>query len=174
MKIFLIGMPGSGKSVAARKISKLKKISFFDTDKLIEERFQMSVSDIFKEFGEKKFREFERTVLKELIFTEESFIVATGGGLPCFNENMNKMDKAGITVYLKASIETLVQRLRLSDNRPLLYGKNDEELFMYLQETLKHRETFYASAKYMIDADKDIKEIIKDIKEIIMSESFNS
>jgi len=159
-------MPGSGKSVTAGKIAEQKEISFFDTDKLIEEKFQLSVPDIFRDFGEKKFREFEKTILEELILIEDNFIVATGGGFPCFNNAMNKMNKVGITVYLKASIDSLFQRLRLSDKRPLLFGKNDKELLFYLQETLKEREFFYLSAQYIIDTDKDM-------KDIIMSEPFN-
>ncbi len=165
MKLFLVGMPGSGKSSVGKKLAEMKGISFYDTDMLIREKYEMTVSEIFNRVGERKFREYEKAMFDELL-KKDNFIAATGGGLPCFNDNMNTMNKAGTVVYLKVSIGTLVQRLRLSDNRPLLYGKNDEELFIYLRETLKHRETFYSSAKYVIDAEKDT-------EDIVISEAFN-
>ncbi len=165
MELFLIGMPGSGKSTAAKEIASLMQISFYDTDELIKKKYKMSIPGIFKEFGEKEFRKYEETVLNELII-KDSFIAATGGGLPCFNDNMNKMNDTGITIYLKTSIEILFQRLRKSINRPLLQGKSDSELFDYLQKTINSREPYYSQANYIIDADKTLNEIIK-------SEPFN-
>ena len=165
MKLFLIGMPGSGKSTTAKEIAKLKRISFYDTDELIQKKYNMSIPDIFKEFGEKEFRKYEETVLNELII-KDNFIAATGGGLPCFNDNMNKMNDAGITIYLKTSIEILFQRLRKSLNRPMVQGKSDSELYDYLQKTTNSREPYYFQANYIIDADKELAEIIK-------SEPFN-
>ena len=165
MKLFLIGMPGSGKSTAAREIARLKHISFYDTDELIQKKYKMSIPDIFKEFGEKEFRKYEETILNELII-KENFIAATGGGLPCFKNNMNKMNDTGITIYLKTSIEILLKRLRKSYSRPLFQGKSDSELFDYLQKTTNSREPYYSQANYIIDADKELNEIIK-------SEPFN-
>ncbi len=166
MKLFLIGMPGSGKSTTAKAIAKFKKISFFDTDELIQKKYQLSVSEIFNSLGENVFRKYENKILEEIILTENNFVVATGGGLPCFNGNMGKMNKAGITVYLKVSIDKIIQRINFSGTRPLLSGKSKEELFNYLTETLKNRELFYHRAKYIIDAEKDI-------NDILLSEPFN-
>lgn len=160
MKLFLIGMPGSGKSTTAREIADLKDIAFYDTDDLIQTKYQMSIPEIFRKSGEKEFRKFERIVLEEIIL-KDNFIVATGGGLPCFHDNMNKMNNAGITVYLKTSIDILVQRIRLSFDRPLLLGKSDKELSDYLIKLSEYRKPFYLQAKYIIDADQNIKEILK-------------
>jgi len=153
-------MPGSGKSTAAREIARLKHISFYDTDELIQKKYKMSIPGIFKEFGENEFRKYEETVLNELII-KDNFIAATGGGLPCFKDNMNKMNDTGITIYLKTCIEILFKRLQKSFNRPLLQGKSDSELFEYLQKTTNSREPYYFQANYIIDADKELNEIIK-------------
>lgn len=160
MKLFLIGMPGSGKSTTAREIADLKNIAFYDTDDLIQTKYQMTIPEIFRKSGEKEFRKFERIVLEEIIL-KDNFIVATGGGLPCFNDNMNKMNNTGITVYLKTSIDILVQRIRLSVDRPLLLGKSDKELADYLIKLSKYRKPFYLQAKYIIDADQNRKKFLK-------------
>ncbi len=161
MKLFLIGMPGSGKSTVAKEFAKLKGIYFYDTDNLIEHKYKFTISEIFNQFGEPEFRKYEKYTLNEIINQNTDFIAATGGGLPCFYDNMNRMREAGTTVYLKTTVEILFERLGLNSDRPLLFGKTDKELLRYLKTVLKNRESFYLQAKYVIDAGKNINVILK-------------
>ncbi|MCF6184537.1 MAG: AAA family ATPase [Bacteroidales bacterium] len=165
MRFFLVGMPGSGKSTAAKKFAELKNIDFFDTDILIEKKYNTIISDIFKIQGENIFRIYEREILNDLL-EQDNFIAATGGGLPYFFDNSEKMNDAGITVYLKTNIEVLFQRINDSESRPLIAGKTEKELKKYLSNMLKKRKTFYEKAEYIVDANRSIYEILK-------SEPFN-
>ena len=159
MKIFLTGMPGSGKTIAAQKIAVDKRLNFIDTDTMIEYEFNKSISDIFKEDGEEKFRKYEQSVLNK-IFIKDNFIAATGGGLPCFHNNMNEMNKNGITFWLNVSVKIILQRINSSTKRPLLNGKNEYELLNYINETLQQRRKFYEQAKYIVNSENELIEII--------------
>ncbi len=166
MRLFLVGMPGSGKTSVAKKISLKRKLYFFDTDKVIEEKYNKSISEIFGTEGEHVFRKYENELINSLQ-SKDKIVVATGGGFPCFFNNMQIMNRIGRTVYLKASPDVLLKRiLRSADMRPLLEGKNEAELSEYIKKTLVYREKFYGEANYTVDADKDISDIIK-------SEPFN-
>jgi shikimate kinase len=149
MKIFLVGFMGSGKSTAGKKLAALLDYTFIDLDAMIESETDRSVTEWFRE-GEPKFREIESLVLKQTADFKNS-IIATGGGTPCFHENMNWMKEQGLTVYLKMTPGGLFHRLIASKTkRPLLEGKTDVELMEYISETLKEREYFYAQAHYVI------------------------
>src|SRR5512133_3875195 len=110
MRIFLTGYMGCGKSTIGRKVAALMGMNFIDLDKYIEERHFKSVPDLFAQEGEAAFREKERLALAEDAQFEE-IIVGTGGGAPCFFDNMKLMNEAGITIYLAPDIETLTCRL---------------------------------------------------------------
>ncbi len=137
---------GAGKTTAGYKLAKLLGYRFVDLDSRIEEVETMPVSAIFLLKGEDYFRRTETSVLHSLA-NEERMVVATGGGLPCFNENMNWMKVHGITVYLKMTAEALFHRLRTGrTKRPLIEEKSDTELLEYIQNTLHFREHFYGQA----------------------------
>ena len=166
MKIFLTGMPGSGKSTIAKEFALLNGIDFYDTDTLIEEKYHKRISEIFKSEGENTFRIYERKILKSLL-EKHNIIVATGGGTACFRDNMTLMNDAGITVYLDVSVETLFDRLKLlTGDRPLLRNKKGVELKNYLQSVLTERESYYLKSEYIIEADGNILTILN-------SEPFN-
>jgi len=161
MKLFFVGLPASGKSTIAREFAILNNLSFFDTDAYIEDKYQIMIPEIFNKFGENKFREFENIALREIL-QKENVVVATGGGLPCFNYNMEIMNKFGTTIYLKASTETIFTRLTNDKNiRPLIQGKSEQEIILYLENTLKEREPFYKQAHLIIDAEESIAEQIR-------------
>ena len=128
MQIVLIGYMGSGKSTIGKQLSKLLKISFLDLDNYMEEKLKMSVSEIFSKKGEIFFRKFETTCLEEIFKEKESFILATGGGTPCYGLNLEVMQQqTDLVIYLKASIGELVHRLKIEKaHRPLI--KNIKEL----------------------------------------------
>lgn len=141
---------GSGKSRLGRRLSEFLNTQFVDMDHYIEERNCKSVPQIFAEEGEEEFRKKERLALEELSeFTD--IVIATGGGAPCFFDNMALMNNTGETVYLNIDPTILADRLMQSKNeRPLIKGKSREELVAFIDETLKMRDTFYSKAKYQI------------------------
>ena len=143
---------GSGKSVLGRKLSKKLKISFIDIDELIEIKTGQKVSEIFSNKGENVFRETEHECLKEIILNE-NIVVATGGGTPCFYDNMEIINNNGISVYLKYNPGILASRLISSSiERPLIKQLNDKKaLKLYIEELLEKREKYYLKSKYVIE-----------------------
>ena len=147
---------GAGKSSYGRKLAKTIGFRFIDMDTHIEELEGMKVSDIFSQRGEQWFRAKETEVLHLLGEMEEDLIIATGGGVPCFNNNMDFINSNGISVYLKLSAEALVMKLSSSNKslRPLLVGKKDQELLDYVKQKLSEREQFYQLSKIIVPAEK--------------------
>jgi shikimate kinase len=153
MRIYLVGFMGCGKSTTGRKLAKLTGLDFIDLDKYIEERSFKTIPLIFSEEGEKGFREKERRSLGE-VSQFENVVIGTGGGTPCFFDNMEMMNRSGYTVYLAPEIETLADRiLRSKTERPLVSGKTKEELIGYISDTLKVRAPFYEQAQLVIRGD---------------------
>jgi shikimate kinase len=118
---------------------------------VIEEKMQQSVSQIFSEKGEEEFRRLERECLDK-ISTEQNVVVATGGGAPCFYDNMERMNAYGLTVYLCLSPEQLQERLELShkNKRPLLAQREGKELLDFIRQNLSEREPFYRKAALVV------------------------
>ena len=147
---------GAGKSSYGRKLAKTIGFRFIDMDTHIEELEGMKVSDIFSLRGEQWFRAKETEVLHLLGEMEEDLIIATGGGVPCFNNNMDFINSNGISVYLKLSAEALAMKLSSSNKslRPLLVGKKDQELLDYVKQKLSEREQFYQLSKIIVPAEK--------------------
>ena len=161
MKIFLIGFMGSGKSSVGKKLSAKLGYEFKDMDHLIEENEGMSISDIFREKGEKKFREMEQETLTKLI-SGENIVISTGGGVPCQPGNMDLINMHGISIYLRMETEDLFERLKARKaRRPLIKDLSDAELKDFIIENLADRESYYNQAKYIVDGSKrDVVEIL--------------
>lgn len=163
--IFIIGFMGSGKTTLGKKLSKIAKIPFIDLDQHIVDTSGMSISDYFKLYGEEGFRRLEEQILKS-IPTDTCAIVSTGGGAPCFSDNMTWMNGNGLTLYLNLPPKALQSRLISSDKttRPLLSTMNDDELLDYIEDKLKSRSAFYEKAKININplrlSPQDILEIL--------------
>ena len=148
---------GSGKTTIGNLLAKKLNRSFTDVDEFIETRYQQTITEIFEEKGEGGFREIERQALNE-ISQFENGIVSTGGGLPCFFDNMKLMNQTGITIYLKANVNVLVNRLNsVKQKRPLIKGKSLEELQDFVDANLKKRESFYNQAKFIVDVPDSLK-----------------
>ena len=119
-RVFLVGYMGAGKTTVGKELAKLAGLSFIDLDYYIEGRYHKAVSQIFAERGEEAFREIERNMLHEVAEFED-VLISTGGGAPCFFDNMEFMNASGTTVYLKVSVEELAKRLELCKHtRPVL------------------------------------------------------
>lgn len=153
--LFLVGYMGCGKSTFGRRLSRRLDVRFVDTDASIEEREGASVVDLFRYEGEERFRELEREVLDELILAGDDAVVSTGGGLPLWRDNMERMNAAGMTVYLKRSPEQIVRRLSPygRQKRPRLRGLDDEELLRFMTRDMAEREPFYARSQVTVDCD---------------------
>jgi len=150
-RIFLIGYMGAGKTTVGKVLAKQRGLDFIDLDLFIEARYQKSVGQIFEELGEEKFREVESSLLKEVADFED-VLISTGGGTPCYFDNMEYMNRKGITVYLKYQAESLAKRLnKYKEKRPLLKGKDDNELYKFVTDTLEKRQLFYNSSHIIFD-----------------------
>jgi len=167
MRIYLLGFMGCGKSTLGRKLAEYTGLQFIDMDNYIEERNCKTVPQIFATEGESEFRKKERKALEELSEFSD-VIIATGGGAPCFFDNMELMNKTGKTVYLNIAPEILAKRLMDSKtDRPLIKGKSSEELIEFIHETLDKRNKFYQKAQLQITT-PDIS--MKEVKDMIRGE----
>ena len=150
MKIFLIGFMGSGKSHWGSLWAKEKDLDFIDLDKLIEEQEHKTVAEIFEINGEDYFRQAEAHMLR-MMADKENTIIACGGGTPCFNENMEWMNRNGITIYLQTTASNILQRVVAEKNkRPLIKKLNEAELLFFIEQKLQERESFYSAAKIIV------------------------
>jgi shikimate kinase len=150
MKIFLIGYMGCGKSTLGRKLSASLNLTFIDLDTFLEEKYFRTIPQIFAEEGETEFRIKERRVLEEVAAFDD-VIVATGGGAPCFFDNMELMNSAGFCVFLDVATDALVNRLiHAKTERPLIKGKSPEELHEFIEMMMQKRRPFYEKARYIL------------------------
>jgi len=168
MRIFLVGYMGCGKSSLGRELSHRLGVSFIDLDLFIETRYQKTIPEIFMEFGEAGFREKERICLLE-VSSFENVVIAVGGGAPCFYDNMEKMKENGLCVFLDVEEKEIVSRLKKSkQERPLIYGKSDEELNSFVFEMIKKRRPYYEKAQYVIKGnDIKLEELYLKVKESV-------
>lgn len=149
-RIYIIGMMGVGKTAIGKKIASILNYNFIDLDKEIEISEKKSIPEIFEKCGEKYFRKIEAEVLRT--FRIEPFVVATGGGTPCFFDTMQFINKNGTSIYIKASEGLIFQRIsKHPDKRPLLKGKNETEIKSFIKQTLAKREHFYLQSKFVFD-----------------------
>lgn len=152
-RIFLIGYMGAGKTTLGQALSRRMNLSFIDLDKCIEQRYHKAIRQIFEDSGEAYFREMEWRMLRE-VAGFENVVIATGGGTPCFHDNMTFMNNAGTTVYLKVSVDELANRMEVHRHtRPVLQNRSGEELKQFIAASLEERSRFYEQAAIMIDTD---------------------
>ena len=156
---------GSGKSTIGKYLAELQNHPFLDTDLLIEEKIQQNLKDFMLESGEISFRLLEREVLKEVIGSQQKSVIATGGGLPCFEENTKLLIENGILVFIDTPEEVLFNRLLNDDSRPLIENLNETELKKYISVKLAERRPFYEQASIKISGDKSIYEICSEIQD---------
>lgn len=142
---------GAGKTTVGKALAKELDLPFYDLDWYIETRMHKKVKEIFDEQGEEGFRRIERNMLHE-VAEFENVVLSCGGGTPCFFDNMEYMNGQGTVIYLKCSPEVLFRHLKMGKGvRPLLLGKNDEELMAFIREQLERREKYYMKADNIVD-----------------------
>src|ERR1700761_3626269 len=147
--IFFTGFMGCGKTTWSRKLAAHLGYEFIDLDHTLEAQVGMTIAEYFSSFGEDAFRKLESDVLKQTGYPENT-VVSTGGGLPCFFDNMDWMNAHGKTVYIQLSPKTLMDRLEKGKaKRPVLQGKHGDELLEFITFKLAEREPYYLQAKYI-------------------------
>jgi len=149
--IVLVGLMGVGKTTVGRRLSGLLNTEFTDTDEAIEDAAQLTIPEIFEQFGEEYFRDGERRVIARLIENETGGgVIATGGGAFCNDETRALILKSAIVIWIDCDIETLVERTSRRTNRPLLEGGDPREILTRLRE---QREPFYSQAHIRIGSE---------------------
>lgn len=167
MTLFLIGMPGAGKTYFGKRLSEYLNIKFYDTDEIIEHKYGKSVREVFSEFGEKDFRKIESEALDYCFGISEDIICSTGGGIVEIQENLNKLKKTK-TVYIKKSLEELENRLRDEIRERPLFG---DEPFKKLKTLFEKRKGLYEQfpsieVPFQELSEAKLKEIIGEINRI--------
>ena len=171
MTLYLVGYAGSGKSSLGKRLARRLRLRFVDTDKFVELNEGASVADIFHYGGEEYFRRTERNAVESLYSEGENMIVATGGGLPTWGDNMEWLNDHGVTIYLRRSPEQILSRMSAygREKRPMFRGKSDEELLAFMKAQMSEREGFYAKAHISVDctpiSDDEAVEVV--VKELI-------
>ncbi|MDO5760698.1 MAG: shikimate kinase [Bacteroidota bacterium] len=152
MKIVLVGYMYAGKTTVGKRIANMLNFSFVDTDKRVEEICLQSVEEIFDRVGEEYFRQKEREVFLSLL-KEDNIVIATGGGLPCYKDNMNLINLYCKSIYLELSPAQIFSRLNKSNNiRPLLKNIKSEDRLEFIETSLQARESFYRKADITLSA----------------------
>lgn len=159
-RIILVGFMGSGKTTLGKKIARLLDVPFLDSDEEIEKGVLLSVGEIFGKFGEVRFREIESEFIQSLA-EEGDFVLATGGGMPCFHRNMEQLNELGTTFYLERSPKELSHRLRnAKTKRPLIVGLDEDDLLAFIEQRLSEREEFYRQANFVLSREEQTPEKI--------------
>ena len=169
MKIYLIGYMSSGKSTLGRTLANRLQHKFIDIDEAFETKYKISINDFFVKFGEEKFRELEHQLLLSFANLEDT-IISTGGGTPCYYNNIDIINKNGISIYLKLHPKSIISRLKASKKqRPLIKDMDNQTFEDYIEKHLISREIFYNKAQYIIKSENlTINELMKFVNENIV------
>ena len=152
MRIFLIGFMGCGKTTLGKKLARTLNYNFIDLDSYIENKTTEKITEIFDKKGEQYFRDLEKESVNE-ICKMDNMVLASGGGTPCFSDNMQTMLVKGICIYLKMESEDLAERLyKEKNNRPLIKNLSSKDLVDFISEKLMEREVFYKKAHHILPA----------------------
>jgi len=166
-RIILIGFMGVGKSTLGKKVANKMDLPFIDSDRVIEEKYQKSIGEIFTEHGESYFRTLENDFISSLENKDE-FVLATGGGMPCFGKNMELLNELGTTFYLERSPKELANRLfNAKARRPLIEGMEQEELVTFIEDKLSVRDEYYKTAKVILGREDQTVGVIEEFTNLL-------
>ena len=170
MKIVLLGYMASGKSSIGKLLSKKLSMKFLDLDDYIINKEGMSIAEIFEKKGEVYFRVIENKYLKEVLNTKDQFILALGGGTPCYANNMEEINKGNtVSIYLQGKTKTMIDRLiKKKSKRPLIASLADDKIPEFVAKHLFERRLYYELAKITVEIDaKSKKEVAKELKKLL-------
>lgn len=155
---------GSGKTTVGKKLAKKLGFQFIDLDDMIERKYKIEVREFFQKYDEKSFRKIEHDTLN-LTFQLSDTVIATGGGAPCFFDNMELINQNGISVYIEMSNLSLFHRLSSSKKpRPLVQNKSQDELKQFINMHLEERLPYYSKAQISIKGENlDMDNLVKKI-----------
>lgn len=152
MKIFLIGFMGSGKTHWGHLLSEKLSMRFFDLDEQVTEHAGKTIAEIFAADGEEQFRMIEKDVLHIITESHESFVIACGGGSPCYFNNIEYMNKSGTTVWINTPLDTLFERLvKEKNHRPLIKELTDDQLRNFINRKFASRKIYYEQADVTVE-----------------------
>lgn len=170
-RIILVGFMGCGKSTLGKKLAARLDIPFIDSDTEIEQHFNKSIGEIFSEHGESQFRELETEYIKALDLRDD-FVLATGGGMPCFGNNMGLLNQIGTTFYMQRSAKELTHRLiNAKKKRPLIVGMDEEELLSFVENRLLLREEYYIKSTVVLNRDEQNPDAIQNYLNHLLPDS---
>ncbi len=152
MNLYLIGMPGSGKTTLGKQLAEALNYSFVDMDDEIENSERKTINQIFEEEGEEEFREIEQDTLHE-VSTGKNLVISTGGGAPCFFDNMKFINRSGTSIFINVPANELIKRISDSADRPMFLDKTIHEVEQELKAKLKSRLSFYSQAQITVSGD---------------------
>lgn len=174
MKIVLVGYMGSGKSSIGTILANKLKIDFIDLDEYIVQKEQLTINEIFNLKGEVYFRKIEQVYLKDVLCTDANFVLAVGGGTPCYGINMDLINNYSTSIYLKASIQSISSRLeKWKYNRPLIAHIPIENLPEFIGKHLFERTPFYSKSNFEIITDNKSTEVVSEELLLILRTSLN-
>jgi shikimate kinase len=167
MIISLVGYMGSGKSHISKILSEKLDFKLIDLDKEISKRNKLTIPEIFEKKGEIQFRKLEREALEEILATEENVILSLGGGTPVYYNNMEIINHNSKSVFLRASVATLSERLsKQKEKRPLIANISDENLPEFIAKHLFERNEFYSKAQFSVNTDaREPEDIVNEVIE---------
>jgi shikimate kinase len=164
MRFFLLGFMGTGKTYWGRLWADQHGMEFFDLDAEIERETGMTIREIFEQFGETYFREKEKQVLQRF-GNRDNFILSTGGGTPCFYDNMQWMNGIGVTIYLDTPVQILKERLsKEKHHRPLIQNIDDIDLIPFIENNINKRNKFYNQAIVILSTESITETTFNEIK----------
>jgi len=166
MRVYLVGYMGAGKSTTSKRLAQKLGWEAYDTDRLFEERYKISINDFFHKYDAELYRKLETQILHDTLRFDNA-VIATGGGTACFNDNMEWMNQNGFTVFLKISPQSAIIRLSQSKvKRPILIDKSPEELAEFITKNYAERLPFYEQAHFIYKGeDLDIDGLVKIINQ---------
>ncbi|HMR93049.1 MAG TPA: shikimate kinase [Chitinophagaceae bacterium] len=164
MKVYLIGFMGSGKTYWGRQLSKRLTLPFFDLDEQITEAEGKSINEVFEQHGEEYFRLREKDILHLLTESHDSFIMACGGGTPCYFNNIEYLNRSGMTIWINTPIPVLAERLlKEKEHRPLLKDLSDEQVKNFISKKFADRRLYYEQASLTVDENMSLEHFIENI-----------
>jgi len=169
--IVLIGFMGSGKTTVGKLLAKAINLEFIDMDSFIEKEQKSTIKEIFSNKGEAYFRKLESKALSKILSNSKKKVISTGGGAPCFLNNMEIIKSNSISVYLKVGSQRLVERLIQDTQRPLIQNKTDKELLTFVKDTLRERQKDYSQADITVRAIDSPDSLTERITKFILKEN---